>query len=119
MTPPSSRNYMLVAEAFKARGLEMPNVCLLTFSVHLRVNLLATGHFVSAFPRSFLHLYADRLPITPLPIDLPDRAWSVTLVTLKNRALDPAARLFVDYVRTVARSIAADMGKNRPVFRNR
>jgi hypothetical protein len=41
-------------EAFRARGLDMPNVSMKTLSVHLRTNLLATGQFITAFPHSVL-----------------------------------------------------------------
>jgi len=51
--------------------------------------LLATGQFVTAFPRSVLHLYADRFSLKALPLDLPVQPWPVRLLTQKNRTLSP------------------------------
>ena len=60
-------------EAFRARGLDMPNVSMKTLSVHLRTNLLATGQFITAFPHSVLNLYARRFALKVLPLGLPVR----------------------------------------------
>src|SRR5256885_11852131 len=59
-----------LAEAFQGRGLATPQACLMTFSVHLRTQLVAAGPYVSAFPTSFVHLNAGWLSLTALPIDL-------------------------------------------------
>jgi DNA-binding transcriptional LysR family regulator len=41
-----------------------------------------------------------------LPVDLPDRPWPVTIVTLKNRTLSPVVERFIECTREVAKSIA-------------
>lgn len=41
--------------------------------VHLRANLPVTGPFITVFTRSVLRLYADRLSLKVLPVDLPVR----------------------------------------------
>jgi DNA-binding transcriptional LysR family regulator len=68
--------------------------------------LLATGQFVTAFPRSVLHLYADRFSLKALPLDLPARPWPVRLLTLKDRTLSPLVERFIECSRDVAKSIA-------------
>jgi DNA-binding transcriptional LysR family regulator len=40
-----------------------------------------------------------------LPIDLPQTARPLALVTLKNRTLNPLAQLFSDYVREAAKPL--------------
>jgi DNA-binding transcriptional LysR family regulator len=74
-----------------------------SLSVHLRANLLAGGEFITALPRSVLHLYADRFALKILPIDLPPRPWPVILLTLKNRTLTPVVERFIASVREMAK----------------
>src|SRR5262245_19736453 len=104
--PPSyTLNSMIVMDAFRSRGLPPPKVSLVTFSVQLRLNLLATGPFVTVFPRAMMSLCADRFALKVLPIKLPVREWPVALVTLENRTLNPAVKLFVDEVRSAFKSL--------------
>jgi DNA-binding transcriptional LysR family regulator len=106
LSAPGTWNYGVLAEAFRARGLDMPSLSVKTLSVHLRTNLLATGQFVTAFPRSVLHLYADRFSLKALPLDLPVQPWPVRLLTLKDRTLSPLVERFIECSRDVAKSIA-------------
>jgi DNA-binding transcriptional LysR family regulator len=106
LSAPGTWNYGVLAEAFRARGLDMPSLSVKTLSVHLRTNLLATGQFVTAFPRSVLHLYADRFLLKVLPLDLPVRPWPVRLLTLKDRTLSPLVERFIECSRDVAKPIA-------------
>jgi DNA-binding transcriptional LysR family regulator len=107
LNPPNSWNHLTVAEAFRARGLAMPKICLMTFSIHLRANLLATGPYITGFPNTFLRLNAKRFLLKALPVDLPVRPWPVAIVTLKNRALSAVAQLFIDHVRAFTSAIGA------------
>jgi DNA-binding transcriptional LysR family regulator len=106
LSAPGTWNYGVLAEAFRARGLDMPRLSVKTLSVHLRTNLLATGQFVTAFPRSVLHLYADRFSLKALPLDLPVQPWPVRLLTLKNRTLSPLVERFIRCSRDVVKSMA-------------
>ena len=107
LTRPGTWNHMSVAEAFRARGLDMPKICMMTFSMPLRTNLLATGPFITAIPKSVMRLSADRFLLKALPVDLPIRPWPVAMVTLKNRTLSPVVQLFVDHLRAFTSSMAA------------
>ena len=108
LTRTGSWNYMIVAEAFRLRGLEMPPICLTTFSVELRNNLLGSGRFITAFPRSVLRVNAERFSLKQLPIELPARPWPVQIITLKNRTLGPVAQRFIDHVRAFTRTLATN-----------
>jgi DNA-binding transcriptional LysR family regulator len=99
LSPPNAWGDRLLTEVFRARGLEPPKVSMTTFSVHLRANLLATGPFITAFPKSVLRLNADRFALKELPVELPVRPWPIALITLKNRSLSPVAQNFIDHVR--------------------
>ena len=103
LTAPGTWNYDRVAEAFRARGLDMPRVSVRTLSVYLRTNLLTTGDFITAFPRSVLDLHAQRFALSALPIGLPIRRWPVVLLTLRHRTLSPIVERFIACARDVAR----------------
>jgi DNA-binding transcriptional LysR family regulator len=109
LPPTDSWNYTNVAEAFRTRGLPLPKVRLVTFSVHLRSSLLATGRFLTAFPSSVLSLDPNQFPLKVLPVDLPARPWPVVIVTLKNRTLNPVAQLFIDHLRAFTKTMAAKL----------
>ncbi len=106
LMPPDSWNYRMVAQAFRDRGLPPPKVSLSTFSIHLRINLLATGGYLTVFPRSVLRINAERYQVKILPVDLPEppRAWPVVVATLKNRTLSPVVGVFIDHLRAYVNS---------------
>jgi DNA-binding transcriptional LysR family regulator len=105
LTAPGTWNYEMVAAMFRSHGLKMPHVTVSTLSVHLRVNLLATGQFVTAFPRSVLQLHAERFGLKELRLDLPVRAWPVALLTLKHRTLSPVVERFIGCARETVKSV--------------
>jgi len=102
LSPENTQNYMGVENAFRARGLPMPKVSILTASVPVRADLLAHEPFVSAYPRSIAQRYALKV----LPVDIMAPATFVGLLTLKNRTLSPVAERFIDHLRAVAKSLA-------------
>jgi DNA-binding transcriptional LysR family regulator len=106
LAAPDTWNYVVVAEAFRARGLKAPNVVMRTFSVHLRINLLAASDSITALPRSVLRFYADRFSLKALPVDFPNPSWPVEIATLKNRTLGPMAQRFIECARHIAKSFA-------------
>jgi DNA-binding transcriptional LysR family regulator len=101
LSAPTTWNYLVLAEAFRARGLEMPKQSVQTLSVHLRSNLVASGEFISTLPRSVLQLYAGRLSLKALAIDLQAEPWPVVLLTAKNRTLTPVVGRFIECIREV------------------
>jgi DNA-binding transcriptional LysR family regulator len=102
LTHPDAWNYIGVAEAFRARGLEMPKVSLFGFSVHLVKHFVANGPFVTAMPRSVARFCSLKV----LPVKLPVRPWSVAIATLKNRTLSPVVERFIEHAREVAKPLA-------------
>ena len=96
----------LIAEAFHASGLEVPRATVLTYSLHIRNGLLASGRYLTILPGSMLHFGASYLPLKVLPIELPIKPRPVGIVTLRNRTLNPVAQLFLDCAREVARPLA-------------
>jgi DNA-binding transcriptional LysR family regulator len=104
-------NNIFEMEAFRARGLNAPKIRLVTFSVQLRAHLLASGEYITVFPRSMMRLLADRMALKVLPIKLPTREWPVVMLTLKNRTQNPVVQLFIRYLREGAKSLGGRVPK--------
>ena len=62
---------------------------------------------IEMLPVSVAQFNTKRAGLKILPIKLPTVHVAASIVTVKNRTLSPAARLFIDCVRDVARSISA------------
>jgi len=62
LSGPDTWNYIELAEACRARGVDMPKTRLETISNAVRVSLLATGPYIGTFPRSTNHLERNGLP---------------------------------------------------------
>jgi DNA-binding transcriptional LysR family regulator len=107
LTPPDSRTYQVVVEAFRLRGVDPPQARLMTYSVHLRTTLAASGDFLTVMPGSVLRFNPGQFGLKALPISLPITPWPVAVVTLKNRTLNPVAQRFVDHVRTLTRTMSS------------
>ena len=106
LPPPASAFGLVVMEAFRASGLDYPRTTVVTFSPEVRIRLLATGRFVAIFPASALRLPTRHPEIKILPVELPTARVPIAIVTLKNRTLSPAARLFIEHAREFAKPLA-------------
>jgi DNA-binding transcriptional LysR family regulator len=103
LPPPDSVIGSIVMDAFRASGLDYPRVSVVTDCPHMRISLLATGRFVTIFPASAFRFLTKRSELKILPVELPTARRPNGIVTLKNRALSPVARLFIDCAREVAK----------------
>ena len=99
----------LLVEAFRASGLDYPQATLSTLSVEVRNRLVATGRFLSVISSSVLRFPAKHPDIKALSVEFPLLPVPVGIVTLKNRTLNPVARLFID----TAREFAKPLGKRK------
>jgi DNA-binding transcriptional LysR family regulator len=104
--PPNEMPGSLVAEAFQSNGLKLPERRLISFSLHMRNRLLATGRYLSVVPGSLLHFSDLPSPFKVLPIELAIQPRPVAIVTLKDRTLGPIAKLFIDCARDVTKRMA-------------
>ncbi len=96
----------ILAHAFQANALSMPDASVMSASIGLRFDLLATGRFVAPLPLSTARFNAERFALKILPVGLPMRPWLDAIVTLKDRTLSPAVQTFVDCVREVVRPLS-------------
>lgn len=108
--PPNQVVNALIAEAFKAHGLEVPQERVSARSILLRNQLLATGRFLSVLPNFVLRHNAKQWSLKALPIDLGVKPRSIAIVTLKNRTVNPVVQLFVEHLRVVAKTMSAPSG---------
>jgi DNA-binding transcriptional LysR family regulator len=95
----------LVSEAFRANGLSIPRTTV-TSSGPVRSAMLASGRFLTMAPRVVLGFPTKNTALKSLPIDLPMTRRPVGIITLKNRTLNPVAKLFINYAREVAKPLA-------------
>jgi len=110
LPPPGSVIGSIVTDAFRASGLDYPRAIVVTDSPQVRVNLLATGRFVTIFPASALRFPTRRSELKVLPVELPMARVRNGIVTLKHRTLSPVAQLFIEHAREVAKLLAKRKG---------
>lgn len=91
-----------VADMFRASGLPVPRATVVATALEMRANLLRTGRYLSIIPEFWLQFPVRHPFIRKLPVELPVAGGPIGIVTLKNRAPSPAARLFMDCAREVA-----------------
>jgi DNA-binding transcriptional LysR family regulator len=95
-------------DALRAAGLAYPRAAVVTNSAEVRMNLLATGRYLTIFSTSALRFSAGRRAFKALSIDLPTGRVPVGIVTLKNRTLSPTVKLFIEHAREVAKPRATE-----------
>jgi DNA-binding transcriptional LysR family regulator len=106
LPPPDSPVGAVSVQAFRASGLEFPRATVVAFAHEMRINLLASGRYLSIFPESVLQFPGNHPGLRRLPIKLPLPRMPIGIATLKNRTLSPVAQLFIDTAREVAKPLA-------------
>ena len=105
LPPPGSPYAGVVSEVFRASGLAVPSgVVSSTWPV--RAALLATDNFLSMVPRIAMQFPPRKRLLGILPVDLPQTAKPLALMTLKNRTLNPAVGLLINQLRDTTKRAA-------------
>src|SRR5262249_30116581 len=104
--PPEHALGPIYSGAFRASGLNYPRATVFTVPPEVRLSIVAAGPFLSIFPTSVLTFPAARAGIKVLPVELPTARVPNGIVTLKKRALSPAARLLCEHGREAAKPLA-------------
>jgi DNA-binding transcriptional LysR family regulator len=104
LPPPDSLPRVGTAEVFRASGVNIPEAPLTTLSIHISLQLVATGRFVTMLPRSILRFSGNDRLLKVLPIKLPIVPRQVAIMSLKRRTLRPVAQRFVECARAVAKT---------------
>jgi DNA-binding transcriptional LysR family regulator len=101
----------IVAEVFRASGLEVPRSNVVTSSFQLNYRLLEDGPFLAFLPASVLPSLTKNSSLRIVPVSLPDQSSPVGITKRRNRRLSPVAEIFIDAARSVARSMPSPDGK--------
>ena len=104
LAPEGTAVYELVRNAFHAHGLPRPNVTISTYSMNLRLQLLMQGPYLTAFPSSLVRFNSERWNIRALPLSLGDPL-PVACITLRERTLSPAVRVFIEHAKKVTEAM--------------
>jgi DNA-binding transcriptional LysR family regulator len=91
-------------DIFSANGLDYPRVVVFASEPGPRLNLVATGRFLTI--HTSVLRFSNRPEITVLPVKLQHARAPVGIITLKNRTLSPVAQLFIETAREVAKPLA-------------
>jgi DNA-binding transcriptional LysR family regulator len=92
------------SDAFLANGLEVPRVSVIANSIRVRDRLLATGRYLAMAPGVELRFSNDKwTELKVLPVKFEVKPRPVGIVTLKNRSLGPAARIFAEEARLLSK----------------
>lgn len=104
LPPPEAALGPVYRDIFRANGLDYPHAVVFVVPPEVRLDLLETGRFVAIAPLSVLRL-SNRRQVKVLPIDLRQARIPFGIVTLKSRTISPAAQLFIDDAREVAKPL--------------
>jgi len=96
----------MVAQAFHAEGLDLPQAILISISVQMRLNSLESGRFLTIHPNSLLRHSGNRGRFKALPVELHDVAGPIASIRLRDRPVTGATKRFVEMTRTVAKAVA-------------
>ena len=114
--PENSLSNAYIADAFLAHGLPLPRRSLRSFSMQMRLHLLATGRFLTVLHSSVLRFNVAAWRLRALPIDMFVRPMPIAIFSVRNRSLSPVVQLFVDEAKQVANAMPAGFGRtNAPV----
>jgi DNA-binding transcriptional LysR family regulator len=94
------------ADAFRASGLPLPRIAILTAANHLCHRMLADGRFVGISFDGSLYFDTQGPSLKVLPVDIPSAPLPISVVILKNRTISPAAPLFIACARDITKPLA-------------
>lgn len=103
LPPPSSFLGALIGQLFRAHRLDQPRAAVDTASTYAITILVSTGPFMTIQPQTMLSVPRKHPSLAALPVDLKPARNPVALLTLKDRAPSPAAKLFIDTARSLFR----------------
>jgi len=105
--PPAGTPFgSLARDIFGAKGLHCPRAAVIASGLEATINLVGTGRYLTIHPESVFTFPSTHPFIRKLPIELPIVSGPIGILTLKNRMLSPAAQLFIEAARDVAKPLA-------------
>jgi DNA-binding transcriptional LysR family regulator len=110
LSPPDSYFGRIVADIFRRKKLELPRSIISTISIHMRVDLLASGDFISVLPTYILRRQGNSAWLRALDVSL-NEAGPIAAITLKKRRPAAALKHFLAMSRRVSKTIATSLGE--------
>jgi DNA-binding transcriptional LysR family regulator len=107
LPPPDHPVGALVIEAFNSIGLDPPQRAVSVGSALCTSNIVARGQYLGVLGSMFLHFNPPSVKLKVLPINFPVTAPPISVITLKDRTLSPAARLFLEFTRGIVKPVAS------------
>src|SRR5262245_61473556 len=105
LPPAGTRFGSIVRDIFAAKGLSFPRTAVVALGLEMTTNLLRAGRYLTIHPESVLTFPAKHPFVRKVPVELPAVGGPIGILTLKNRALSPAAQLFVNCAREVVKPL--------------
>ncbi len=106
LSPPDSFLGRVVVDLFRHRKLPLPPTVVTTISIHMRLDLLASGRFLTVLPAQMLHYRSNKTWLRALDVDLHDSSQPIAFVTLKRRRASGALKLFEQASLEVCKTMA-------------
>ena len=106
LPPPEGIMGPAYLDIFRANGLDYPRISVFATQPGARLNLVATGRFLTM--QTSMLRFSKAPKITVLPVKLQHAREPVGIITLKNRTLSPVAQLFIEHAREVAKPLAKE-----------
>lgn len=106
LSPPDSFLGRVVIDLFHRRKLALPPAVVTTISIHMRLDLLATGGFLTILPAQMLRSPAHRAWLRALDVDMHDSSQPIASITLRKRRTGGAVRLFEQASLEVCKAMA-------------
>ena len=94
LSPPQSFLGRVVVDLFRRRKLSLPPSVVTTLSIHMRLDLLASGRFLTVLPAQMLRYPSNKAWLRALDVDLHDSSQPIASVTLKKRRVSGTVKLF-------------------------
>jgi DNA-binding transcriptional LysR family regulator len=108
LSPPDSYFGRIVADVLRRKKLELPRSIVSTISIHMRVDLLASGDFISVLPTYILRHQGNSAWLRALDVNL-NEVGPIAAITLKKRRPAGTLSLFQETSRRVCKAIAASL----------
>ena len=90
----------------RRRKLPLPPTMVTTISIHMRLDLLASGHFLTILPAQMLRYPSNRAWLRALNVELRDSSQPIASITLKRRRAGGAIKLFEQASLEVCKTMA-------------
>jgi DNA-binding transcriptional LysR family regulator len=105
LSPPDSFLGRTGVDLFRRHKLPLPATVVTTMSIYMRLNLLASGRFVTMLPMQILRHRSNSALLLALNVDFGETSAPIASVTLKGRRAGGAIKLFQQASRDVCKAI--------------